>query len=202
MGLDQPPRQEMYFPYRQARGNYMVMQDLVVRTSETLTGLGDTLRRLVWSIDPDQPVSNAVPLSELVNQDIAPRRLRAFLLSGLAGIALTLACVGIYGVMTYVVTQRRHEIGIRAALGATPHDIVRSILGRGGRLTLLGVAIGLAGAAVSGRLIAGLLFGVKPNDPLTVGMAAVLLAAVAVLACYIPAQRATKIDPVVALRSE
>ncbi|MGA8597383.1 MAG: FtsX-like permease family protein, partial [Bryobacteraceae bacterium] len=202
MGLDQPPRQEMYFPYRQAMGNYMVLQDLVVRTSGTLADLGDTLTRLVWSIDPDQPVSDVMPMSERVNQDIAPRRLRAFLLSGLAGIALTLACVGIYGVMTYVVTQRTHEIGTRAALGATPHDILRSILGRGARLTSLGVCIGLAGTAVSGRLIAGLLFGVKPNDPLTVGMAAVLLAAVALLACYIPAQRATKIDPVVALRSE
>lgn len=180
----------------------MVMQDLVVRTSGTLTGLGDTLRRLVWSIDPDQPVSNATPMSKLVDQDIAPRRLRAYLLGGLAGIALALACVGIYGVMSYVVTQRTHEIGIRAALGAAPHDIVRSILGRGARLTMLGVGIGLAGAALSGRLIAGLLFGVKPTDPLTFAEAAVLLGAAALLACYIPAQRATKIDPLVALRSE
>ncbi len=202
MSLDQPPRPEMYFPYRQANRNYMVLQDLVVRTNGTLAGVGDTLRRLVWSIDPGQPVSGVMPMSERVNQDIAPRRLRAFLLSGLAGIALTLACVGIYGVMTYVVTQRTHEIGTRAALGATPHDILRSILGRGARLTTLGLCIGLTGTAVSGRLIAGLLFGVKPNDPLTVGIAAVLLATVALLASYIPAQRATKIDPVVALRSE
>ncbi|HXW93430.1 MAG TPA: ABC transporter permease [Terriglobales bacterium] len=202
MGLDQPPQPEMYLPYRQANGNYMVPQDLVVRTRGTLPGLGDMLRRLVWSVDPDQPVSKVMAMSELVNQDIASRRLRAFLLSGLAGMALILACVGIYGVMTYVVTQRTHEIGIRAALGATPDDIVRSILGCGARLTLLGVGIGLAGAAVSGRLIAGLLFGVKPHDPLTVALAAVLLAAVSLLACYIPAQRATKIDPVAALRSE
>jgi putative ABC transport system permease protein len=202
MSLDQPPRAEMYFPYRQANRNYMVLQDLVVRTNGPLAGLGDELRRLVWSIDPGQPVSGVMPMSERVNQDIAPRRLRAFLLSGLAGIALTLACVGIYGVMTYVVAQRTHEIGTRAALGATPRDILRSILGRGARLTSLGLCIGLAGTAVSGRLMAGLLFGVKPNDPLTMGMAAVLLAAVALLACYIPAQRATKIDPVVALRSE
>lgn len=202
MGLDRPPRQEMYFPYRQANRNYMVPQDLVVRTTGTLADLGDTLTRLVWSLDPDQPVSNVMPLSELVNQDIAPRRLRAFLLSGLAAIALILACVGIYGVMTYVVTQRTHEIGTRAALGATPHDILRSILGRGAGLTSLGVAIGLAGTALWRRLIAGLLFGVKPNDATTVAMAAVLLAAVALLACYIPAQRATKIDPLVALRGE
>ena len=202
MGLDQPPRQEMYLPYKQANGNYMVLQDLVVRTSGTLAGVGDTLTRLIWSLDPDQPVSNVMPMSERVNQDIAPRRLRAFLLSGLAAIALTLACVGIYGVMTYVVTQRTHEIGTRAALGATPHDILRSILGRGAGLTSLGVAIGLAGTAIWGRLIAGLLFGVNPNDPLTVVVAAVLLAAVALLACYVPAQRATKIDPLIALRSE
>jgi predicted permease len=202
MGLDQPPRQEMYFPYRQARDNYMMMQDLVVLTRGTHTDLGNTLRRLVRSIDPDDPVSNVMPLSEVVNQDIAPRRLRAYLLSGLAGIALMLACVGIYGVITYLVTQRTHEIGIRAALGAAPHDIVRSVLGRGVRLALLGMSIGLGGAALSGRLIASLLFGVKPCDPLTFAMAAVLLAAVALLASYIPARRATKIDPVVALRSE
>jgi predicted permease len=202
MGLDQPPREEMYFPYRQANGNYMVPQDLVVRTSGTLTGLGDTLRRLVWSVDPDQPVSNVMSMSELVNQDIAPRRLRAFLISGLAGIALALACVGIYGVMTYVVAQRRHEIGTRVALGATPHDILRSVLGRGARLTSLGIGIGLVGTVVSGRLIAGLLFGVKPADPLTLAVAVVLLGAVALVACYIPAHRATKIDPMVALRSD
>lgn len=202
MGLDQPPRPAMYFPYRQARGNYMVMQDLVVRTSGTFTGLGDTVRRLVRSIDPDDPLSNMMPLSEVVNQDIAPRRLRAYLLSGLAAIALILACVGIYGVMTYAVTRRTHEYGIRAALGATPHDIVRSVLDRGVRLTLLGMGIGLAGTAVSARLIAGLLFGVNPTDPLTFAVAVVLLAAVALLSCYIPARRATKIDPLLALRSE
>jgi predicted permease len=202
MGLDQPPWPEMYFPYRQARGNYMVMQDLVVRTSGTLAGLGDALRRLVWSMDPDQPVSNVMSMSELVNQDIAPRRFRACLLGGLAGIALALACVGVYGVMTYMVTQHAHEIGIRAALGATPHDIVRNILGRGAWLTLFGAGIGLAGAVVSGRLIAGLLFAVKPADPLTFAVALVLQASVALLACYIPARRATKIDPMLALRSE
>jgi putative ABC transport system permease protein len=202
MGLDQAPWPEMYFPYRQAKDNYMVMQDLVVRTSGTLTGLGEMLRRLIWSVDPDQPVTNVMPMSELVNQDIAPRRVRAYLLGGLAGIALALACVGIYGVMTYTVTQRMHEIGIRTALGATPRDILGSVLGRGARLALFGVGIGLAGAAASGRLIAGLLFGVRATDPLTFAAAAALLAAVALLASYIPAQRATKTDPVVALRSE
>lgn len=202
MGLDQPPRPEMYFPYKQARGNYMVMQDLVVRTTGTVAGLGDALRHLVSSIDPDQPVSNVMPMSERVKHDIAPRRLRAYLLGGLAGIAVALACVGIYGVMTCAVAQRTHEIGICAAVGATPHDIVVSILGRGARLTLLGLGIGLAGAAISGRLIAGLLFGVKSTDPLTFVESAVLLTAVALLACYIPARRATKIDPMVALRSQ
>ena len=202
MGLDQPPRPEMYFPYGQARGNYMVLRDLVVRTGGRVTGLGDTLRRLAWSIAPQQPVTDVMPMSELVNQDVAPRRFLAYLLGGLAAIALALACVGIYGVMTYVVTQRTHEIGIRAALGATPHLIVRSILGRGAWLTILGGGVGLVGAALSGRLISGLLFGVKPTDPPTFTAAAVLLAAVALLACYIPARRATKIDPMEALRSE
>jgi len=202
MGLDRPPEPEMYFPYRQARGNYMVMEDLLVRTSGAVPVLGDTLRHLVASIDPTQPVSSVTSMSERVNQDIAPRRLRAYLLAGLAGIALSLACVGIYGVMTYVVTQRAHEIGIRAALGATPRDIFRSVLGRGVTLTLLGICVGLAGGAASGKLIAGLLFNVKPSDPLTLTAAVVLLAGVAILACYVPARRATGIDPMVALRSE
>jgi putative ABC transport system permease protein len=202
MALDQPPWPEMYFPYRQARGNYMVMQDLVVRTSGTVTGLGDALRHLVWSIDPGQPVSNVISMSDRVNHDIAPRRIRACLLGGLASIALALACVGIYGVMSHVVARRTREIGIRAALGATPRDIARSILGRGARLTSLGVGIGLAAAAASGQLIAGLLFGVRPTDPLTFAVAAFLLAAVALLACYIPARRAMQVDPMVALRHE
>lgn len=200
MGLDQAPRPEMYFPYQQARGNYMVMQDLVVRTAGESEGLGDALRHLVWSIDPEQPVSNVMSMSERVNQDIAPRRLRAWLLGGLAGIALVLACVGIYGVMTYVVAQRTHEIGICAAIGATPREIIGNILGRGVRLTLLGLGLGLAGSVVSGRLIAGLLFDVKAADPLVLAAAVVLLSAVALVACYIPAHRATKIDPMVALR--
>ncbi|MBV9760255.1 MAG: ABC transporter permease [Acidobacteriaceae bacterium] len=202
MGLDQPPRPEMYFPYKQARGNYMVMQDLVVRTNGTVSGLGDALRHLVSSIDPDQPVSEVTPMSDRVDHDVAPRRLRAYLLGGLAGIALVLACVGIYGVMTYVVAQRTHEIGICTAVGATPSDIVRSILGRGARLTLVGLGIGLAGTVASGRLIAGLLFDVKATDPLTLLGAVVLLGAVALVACYIPAHRATKIDPMVTLRSK
>jgi predicted permease len=202
MGLDRPPQPEMYFAYKQARGNYMVMQDLVVRTTGTVSVWGDALRHLVSSIDPTQPVSSVMLMSERVNRDIAPRRLRAYLLAGLAGIALTLACVGIYGVMTYVVTQRAHEIGIRAALGATPRDIFRSVLGRGVTLTSLGICVGLAGGAASAKLIAGLLFGVKPSDPLTLMVAVVLLGTVAILACYVPARRAVGIDPAVALRSE
>lgn len=202
MGLDRPPESEMYLPYKQASGNYMVMQDLVVRTSGTVSVSGDTLRHLVSSIDPTQPVSNVVSMTERVNQDIAPRRLRAYLLSGLAAIALTLACVGIYGVMMYAVAQRVHEIGIRAALGATPRDLFRSVLGRGATLTLVGICLGLVGCAVSRKLVAGLLFGVKSSDPLTFSVAVVLLAAVAILACYVPARHATSIDPMLALRSE
>ncbi len=202
MGLDRPPQPEMYFPYRQARGNYMVMQDLVVRTTGSVSVLGNSVRHLVSSIDSTQPVSSVTSMSERLDQNIAPRRLRAYLLAALAGIALTLACVGIYGVMMYSVTQRMHEIGIRAALGATPRDLFRTVLGRGVTLTLLGICAGLAGCAASGKLIEGLLFGVKRSDPLTLAGAIVLLAVVAIVACCVPARRAAKIDPVVALRSE
>jgi putative ABC transport system permease protein len=192
----------MYLPYTQARGNYMVMQDLVLRTTGTVSVSGDALRHLVSSVDPTQPVSSVVSMSERVNQDIAPRRLRAYLLAGLAGIALTLACVGIYGVMMCAVAQRAHEIGIRTALGATPLNIFRSVIGRGLTLTLFGICFGLAGGVASRKLIGGLLFDVKPSDPLTITVTVTLLGAVAVLACWIPARRAVGIDPMLALRSE
>lgn len=202
MGLDRPPQPEMYFPYTQARGNYMVMQDLVLRATGTVPISSDALRHLVSSVDPMQPVSSVGSMSERVNQDIAPRRLRAYLLAGLAGIALTLACVGIYGVMMCAVTQRAHEIGIRAALGATPHDIFWGVIGRGFTLTLFGICFGLVGSVASMKLIGGLLFNVKPSDPLTITVTVALLGAVAILACWIPARRAVGIDPILALRGE
>jgi putative ABC transport system permease protein len=202
MGLDEPPKEEMYFPYWQAQGNYMVPGTLVVRTTGDPTSLASAVRDAVWSVDPHQPVSEIVTMDGVLDREVAQRRVQAVLLGGLAALALTLACVGIYGVMAYLVTQQNHEIGIRMALGAHSRNIVGLILGRGAKLTATGVATGIATALLVTRLMRSLLFGVSPFDPLTFAGVALLLTFVALAACYFPARRALRIDPMVALRFE
>jgi putative ABC transport system permease protein len=156
----------------------------------------------VKAVDPDQPIYNIRTMNEIRAESVAPERLNLTLMSIFAGIALILAIVGIYGVMSYSVTQRTHEIGIRMAIGAQPRDVFRMILGQGMLLALIGVAVGLLGAFGLTRLMASMLFGVEPTDPATFAGIAVLLSAVALIACYIPGRRATKVDPVVSLRYE
>ena len=141
-------------------------------------------------------------MDEVLETALARPRFSMFLLTVFAGVALVLAAVGIYGVMSYAVTQRRHEIGIRMALGAQAADVLRSVMGQGMVITALGVLGGLAGAAALTRVMAGLLFGVTARDPVTFLAVSVFLAVVAMLACYLPARRAMKTDPVVALRYE
>jgi putative ABC transport system permease protein len=141
-------------------------------------------------------------MNEIRADSVAPERLNLTLLSIFAAIALVLAIVGIYGVMSYSVTQRTHEIGIRMAIGARPSDVFRMILGHGMLLTVIGIVIGLAGAFGLTRLMATMLFGVQPTDPATFTAIAVLLALVALVACFVPGRRATKVDPVVSLRYE
>jgi len=133
---------------------------------------------------------------------VARSRFMMFLLSAFAGLALVLACIGIYGVMAYSVAQRTHEIGIRMALGAQKNDVLRMVIGQGFRLTLLGTVMGIAGAIALTRFLSTLLYAVKPTDPLTFVAVSLLLTAVALLACYIPARRAMRVDPVVALKYE
>lgn len=159
-------------------------------------------REQVKAIDSDQPIYNIRSMNDIRAESVAPERLNLTLLSIFAGIALVLAIVGIYGVMSYSVTQRTHEIGIRMAIGAQPRDVFRMILGHGLLLTLIGIGAGLVGAFVLTRLMAAMLFGVKPTDPLTFSGVALLLTVVALLACYIPGRRATKVDPVNSLRYE
>jgi predicted permease len=202
MGLDEPPKEEMYFPYWQARGNYMVPSVLVVHTRGAPTGLANAVREAVWSVDPDQPVSEIVTMDGVLDREVAQRRVQAVLLGGLAALAMTLACVGIYGVMAYLVTQQNHEIGIRVALGAHSRNILGLILGHGAKLTATGVSIGVAAALLVTRLMRSLFFGVNPFDPLTFATVALVLTFVAIAACYIPARRATRVDPIVALRFE
>jgi putative ABC transport system permease protein len=141
-------------------------------------------------------------MEQIRGESVAPQRLNLMLLSIFAGIAFVLAIVGIYGVMSYAVTERKQELGIRLALGATLRDVVMLVLVQGMKPTLLGVALGSAAAFAATRLLRGLLYGVTPTDPLTFAGVAILLCGVALMACWLPARRATKVDPLVALRYE
>jgi ABC-type antimicrobial peptide transport system permease subunit len=161
-----------------------------------------TAEQALWSVDPDLPVFKAAPMDLLANQSLAVRRASSMLVSAFAVLALLLACIGIYGVMAYAVTQRTQEIGVRMALGARRGDVLRIILGSGLRLTLAGVAIGLIGAFLSAHLLTSLLFEVSAANPLAFSLSAALLIAVTVIAAYLPARRAASIDPVRALRAE
>ena len=202
MRLNEPPRQEMYFSYWQAKDNWMVPRDLAIRTSGDPLGLAGAVRQAVWSVDKDQPVSNVMTLNDLLDQEVAQRRVQAALLGGFAALALILACIGIYGVLSYLVTQRTREIGVRVALGASASDVFRTVAGQGMTLAGIGIAAGLAGALALARLLGSLLFGVSAGDPLTYAGAVAVFGMVALLACYFPARRAARVDPMVTLRYE
>ena len=175
---------------------------LTIRTSSRPLSLARSVRELVRGIDPDQPVSKVRSMDEVMEASVAAPRFRTLLL-GLFGLAaLFLGALGIYGVMSYSVSQRTREIGIRIALGAAGPEVIKLVLRQGLRLTLAGLAIGLVGALGMTRLLSGMLYEVRPTDPMTFAGVSVLLAAIALLASYIPARRATKVDPMVALRCE
>jgi putative ABC transport system permease protein len=160
------------------------------------------IRREIQAVDKDQAVFKVTTLEQLMGDSILFRRFFMVLLLVFAGLALTLAAVGIYGVMSYVTSQRTHEIGIRMALGAQASDVRKLIIGNGMLLALIGVTAGLAGSFALTRLLAGLLFGVSATDAVTFLIVSIVLIVVALFACYIPARRAAKVDPLVALRYE
>jgi putative ABC transport system permease protein len=198
-GLNAPSDPAYYVPASQTPLQSMT---LLLRTQSDPTALVPALRNAVLAIDPQQPIANVVTLEELVGQNMAQPRLN-MLLMGLFGLlALLLAAVGIYGLLSYAVTQRTQEIGIRMALGAQVGDVLKLVLRQGMTLAAMGVAIGLFGAFSLTRLLRGLLFGVTPTDATTFVAVSAVLIAVALFACYIPARRATKVDPLVALRYE
>ena len=198
-GLDQATTMQTYEPYTQQTFSYMT---LVVRTAGDPTMLSTAIRGEVLSLDKEQPVSSMKTLNQLFSTSVAQQQFSMLLLGVFAAVALVLAAVGIYGVLSYAVTQRTHEIGIRMALGAGQGDVLRLVVGKGMLLTVIGVLGGLAAAFGLTRLMASLLFGVTATDAATFLSVASVLIAVALLACYIPARRATKVDPLVALRYE
>jgi ABC-type antimicrobial peptide transport system permease subunit len=160
------------------------------------------LRKAVWSIDKDQPVSHVQSLTEVISQSVSEPRFRAWLLGVFAAAGLTLTLVGIYGVVSYMAAQRTREIGIRVALGAQRSNVLQLVLGQGVRLTVIGAIAGVLGSLALTRLLKSELFGIKPTDPVTLISAAALMLLVALAACYLPARRATRIDPLEALRHE
>jgi putative ABC transport system permease protein len=199
-GLDEEAGPEFYVPYAQAPESAM---NLVVREAVGgASGIGAAMRAAIRQVDAEQYVPAVEPMTELVADSVARRRFNALLTGLFAAVALVLAAVGIFGVTSYTVAQRTHEIGVRMALGARPASVLRMILGQGLRLILCGVALGLAASFALTRVLAGLLYGVRPTDAVTFVGIPVLLTAVAMLACYLPARRATKVDPMVALRYE
>jgi putative ABC transport system permease protein len=199
-GLDQTkPAPEAYFPEYQGQSSSM---SVLVRASGNPLDQLAALRAAVRELDSQLPVDNPRELAEVVTESSSQQRFLALLLGLFAGLALVLAAVGIYGVIAYSVAQRTHELGIRIALGAGRSELLRLVLGEGLRLALAGVAVGLAAAWGLSRFLASLLYGVHATDPLTFTAVPLVLLAVALLACYIPALRATKVDPIEALRYE
>jgi len=198
--LTAEPRPQMYLSYRQA--GFFAPRDLVVKTDVDPASLAATVRKAVWDIDKDQPVSNIQTMQEILADSIARQRFSMLLLAIFAGVALVLAGVGIYGVMSYSVAQRTREIGIRMALGAHTGAVLKLAVGYGMKLVLIGVVVGLIAAFALTRVMSTLLFGITATDPATFTLISLLLVFVAALASYIPARRATKVDPIIALRYE
>jgi putative ABC transport system permease protein len=198
-GLANPARLEVYDPLRQDPNSDM---DLVVKSRMDPAALTSEIRGAVAAIDKDQPIFAIATMNQLKSDSVGTQRLTLVLLGLFSALALALAAIGIYGVISYSVAQRTHEIGIRVALGAQHGDVLRMVLGQGGKIALAGIAIGVAAAFGLTRLMASLLFSVSASDPLTFAGVALLLVLVAMLACYIPARRAMRVDPMVALRYE
>jgi putative ABC transport system permease protein len=205
-GLDEEARAEIYRPWTQLglrrAGEWLRAMDVIVQTNSDPTTVVPAVRREIHAIDPDQPLGPITTLESLLDQSVAPRRLNGSLIAIFSMAALLLSAVGLYGVMSYAVAQRRREIGVRMALGATRGHITRLVLGNGMLLTGVGIAIGLASSLALTRVMQSLLFGVTATDVATFAAVSTILGAVALVATYVPARRGTRVDPVIALRYE
>lgn len=203
MGLNAPVKPEMYLPYRQVDyQQWFAPSYLVIRASVEPRGLVRSVRREIYAVDPAQPVSDVRTMAEILGQEAAQRSVGVTLLAVFAALAVLLASLGVYGVLSFLVVHHTQEIGVRLALGAQPRAILALVLRQGMALTLAGVGLGLCGALALTRLLESQLFGVTATDPVTYVGLALLLAAVALAACWLPAHRAAQVDPMVALRSE
>ena len=198
-GVDQPSRFETYVPNAQRPGQGGA---LIIRAAADPAALTSAVRAAVRSVDPGVPLFGVSEMEEVMAQNTASRRLSVELIAAFAGLALLLASLGIYGVISYLVVRRRHEIGVRLAVGAQRKDILQLVMGQGARLAGIGLVAGLIGSLGAGRALSSLLFQVNPFDPMTLGSVSVVLLAVALVACYLPARRAMRVDPLVALRHE
>jgi predicted permease len=205
-GLDEEVKPEAYMPYTQSAPDYLSgsvsAMVLVARTASDPQGVAAAVKREVQALDSSQPVYNIKTMEQYLAESTGQRRFNMLLLAIFAGVAVLLAAVGLYGVMSYAVVQRTHEIGVRMALGARGRDVLRMIVGQGLLLTLVGVALGLAAAFALTRVIRGMLYEVSSTDPATFIAVTSLLVLVSFLACLVPARRATRVDPLIALRSE
>jgi putative ABC transport system permease protein len=197
--LREEAQPEVYFSARQ---NPFINMSVVIRSTVEPSTLAGSLRQVVTEVNKSVPVSNVQTMDHIVSQSITQPRFNLFLLGLFGTVAMLLSAAGIYGVTSYTVTQRTHELGIRLALGAQVSDVLKMILGQGMAVIFVGLGIGLVASFALMRLLRSLLFGVGENDPLTFVAITVVLLLVALVACYIPARRATKVDPLVALRYE
>jgi putative ABC transport system permease protein len=197
--LEAKSRVEVYFPHAQRPYSDMA---LVIKTAGDALALAPSIQRQVLAVDPDQPVYKVATMQQLMADSVARSRLSMLLLAVFAAAALLLAAVGIYGIVAYTVAQRLHEMGIRMALGASRFDLIRLVLAQSLRTALIGIAVGLVGAAFLTRFLSSLLFSVRAADPVTFTLVALGLVAITLLASYVPARRATSVDPMNALRVE
>jgi predicted permease len=196
---DEPPPPQIYWPNDQCRRGAAY---ILVRTAAGVTGLEQAIRARVASVNPGIQLSSFVTIDERLSRNLVSPRFNMALIAAVALVAVLLALVGVYGVLAYSVASRTRELGVRMALGATPRGLVSSVLTAGARLAGAGIALGVAGALAVGRLISSLLYGLPPTDGLTLASAVALFAFVAAVACWIPARRASRVDPVAALRAE